>query len=447
MTGGLSSTSRLTSISVVIPPEHSPSPLPSPSLATPGTSPTLSNSPLVTRPSLTPLRGNAVLPGSPVTGKRDMVRRGSSGTVPASPSTSYPMLRRDSASKTPFSGFHGSLVEESGAPVSPSTSFEQTLFMPDAASLRSIPMLDPTIPPLREIKKFFKRSSSLKELAWVGRGTWVREPLPRSAAAKSVSLANIKVEFFADLATHNVEGKAREAQEAAAKQNWIAAGAVRDGHIWATDMACAIAKELESVCPPSEPKPRIREASAAKNTQPRSNKRRPSVRGPPVETTPPGGGSPGTPDQVSERQATPPGKDEPTTFDLSPQPETAGPRSPNKPKQRRDSRTSHRKSSTDNGVHPSTSHPRQRATSTTDPGAGRSAGRHHRSVSEANHGPHYRPLVIGTAVGTRERTKSSGTRGTTPAHRRTSDNISGGSGALDDRVAGDASRRLPSLNT
>ncbi|KAG8899877.1 peroxin [Tulasnella sp. 403] len=217
LAGSIAMATNLRKLRVNIPAEHSPSPPPSPSVATPSNPFSPSASPIIThsRPSLTPLK--------------------SSIGLPASPSTPYSILRRDSTSKPPASAQSACF----DALPSPSTSFSQAEPSP-VASIRSIPVLDPALPLLRDVKKLFKRCAKLGELEWIRRGTWILDTRS-SAPAKTTSLANVKVEFVAPVSEAEWQG------EEAGRWKWAPGAVERVGQAWVGEVAESLAKEREEL--------------------------------------------------------------------------------------------------------------------------------------------------------------------------------------------------------
>ncbi|KAG9014565.1 peroxin [Tulasnella sp. JGI-2019a] len=406
LVGTIASASNLRRILVSIPAEHTPSPLPSPSLPTPSNPLSPSGSPYIvtssSRPGLTPLRSSVGLPSSPTIAKRDGICKTPVYGPPSPNAPHLPHRRSSTISKVSSNGISGGVPEEPTTPTSPCTSLGQTLLLSEGISAQSIPVLDPALPPLRDMKKLFKRSSTLEELTWVGRGTWVREPLARNHPVKTVSLANVKLEFFPSMGISDSEWESRRQREEAVKWNWTPGAVAREGQAWETDAAHILEKEREELCATTL---KMKEVNGSIGPTPSSTKRRPSVA---TESSAP---APTTLAKYAETRRKTPLSSYPASGAQDVTASRSSPRSPVKPNQRKDYRLNRQKATpapnADGTSDSASSYPRQRTVSTTEGPStnGRGAGRYHRSASDANS----RPLIIGSngnSNGNRERARS-----------------------------------------
>ncbi|KAG8872041.1 peroxin [Tulasnella sp. 331] len=412
LVGSIASASNLQQILVSIPTEHTPSPLPSPSLPTPSNPLSPSSSPYIatgsSRSSLTPLRGHVGLPSSPMITKRDGFGKAPAHIVPVSPTrvANHSHRRSSTTSKVSSTGISESVPEEPTTPTSPCDSFSQTLLFSEAAGIQNVPMLDPALPPLRDLKKLFKRSSALESLTWIGHGSWAREPLLKNYTSKTVSLANVKLDFFPSLGMSDAEWECRRLQEEAEKWHWVPGTVTREGHSWDTEAARALEKQREELYTTAI---KLKETNGISGPEPSPVRRRSS---PAVDSATTATNTiintPTKPSNTRRRTSlssfeTVEARDRTTS--------QSGPRSPSKSKQRKDNRTNHQKTSPDahsDSANPLVlSYPRQRTIFTTEGHSAnnRGTGRHHRTVSDADN----KSLAIGSPTG-RERAKSGAAR-------------------------------------
>lgn len=188
-------------------------------------------------------------------------------------------MRRDSIGKASATYFE---------PTSPSTSFSQaSIYTAEGspiASIRSIPVLDPALPLLRDMKKLFKRCSGLQELEWIGRGAWVLDTSRSSTPSKTVSLANVKVDFVPPSGPSEEDWERRRMEEEIVKWKWSPAATDRPGQAWEGETAESLAKDREALTPEKEKEKDLSESASTRPTPP---KRKSSANTPVVPVAPP----------------------------------------------------------------------------------------------------------------------------------------------------------------